>query len=288
MFRTISRSWELVKTSFSVLRQDKEMLIFPVLSMIGLALVSIAFIVPAALAGLFEGVASDSESINPFLVVVAFLYYVVTYYITIFANAAVVGAAMMRLRGEDPTVSDAFNIAMSRAGKILGWAVIAATVGMILRAIEERAEGIGRIVVSLVGVAWNVATFLVVPVLVVENVGAIDAIKRSGSLLRQTWGEQIAGSFGVGIIFFLLFLAGGIPLILLTIGLGAIAPAAAIIGIILIVLYALALSAVGTAISGIYTAALYAYATEPQVENMYFDQDLLNDAFHQKGSRGNF
>lgn len=285
MFRTLSRSWELVKTSFGVLRQDKELIIFPIISMIGLLLVSIAFIVPTWAAGLFDGVATETggeSSVNPVLFVVIFLYYVVTYYITIFANAAVVGAAMMRLRGEDPTLSDAFNIAMSRSGKILGWAIIAATVGMIMRALEERAEGLGRIVISIIGTAWNIATFLVVPVLVAENIGPIDALKRSASLLKKTWGEQIAGNFGLGLIFFLLILAGAIPLGLLTAAAASISVVLAILFGGLLVLYVFAMIAVSTAVSGIYTAAVYAYATQTPVQNEVFDESLLRDAFRAK------
>ncbi len=284
MFRTFSRSWELIKTSFGVLRQDKELVIFPIISMIGLAMVSIAFFVPIWAAGLLDGVATESGdgSVSPVLFVVAFLYYVVTYYITIFANAAVVGAAMMRLRGEDPTFSDAFGIAMSRSGKILGWAIIAATVGMILRALEERAEGLGRFVVSLVGAAWNIATFLVVPVLVVENIGPIDAVKRSASLLKKTWGQQLVGNFGLGLIFFLLILAGAIPLGLLTALAASVSVVLGVIVGVFLVLYVLAMIAISTAVSGIFTAAVYAYATQAPIQNEIFDESLLRDSFRAK------
>ncbi len=98
-----------------------------------------------------------------------------------FCNTALVGAALIRLRGGDPTVADGFRIAASRVGPILGYAFIAATVGMVLRAISERSGFLGRLVVSLVGFAWNLATFLAVPVLVVEDVGPIEAVQRSAS-----------------------------------------------------------------------------------------------------------
>ncbi len=98
---------------------------------------------------------------------------------------------MIRLRGGDPTVDDGFRIALKHVGPILGYAFVAATVGMILRWLSERSGTLGRIVVSLVGIAWNVTTYLTVPVLVMEEVGPIEAIKRSASLLKKSWGEQI-------------------------------------------------------------------------------------------------
>lgn len=281
MFRSFSRSIELVKTSFGILRQDKEMLLFPIMSMIGLAMVSIVFFVPTYAAGLLDS-AGGGESTNPLLFIIAFLYYVVAYYIMIFANAAVVGAAMMRLRGEDPTFSDAFNIAMSRSGKIFGWAVISATVGMILQAMRDNSNGLSRFVVSLIGAAWNIATFLVVPVLVVENLSPIDAIKRSGSLLKRTWGEQIVGNFGIGLVMFLIALVGGIPLFLLTTAAFSIAPALGILVGIVFALYIFAVMAISTAVSGIFTAAVYAYATQTPVQSHIFDPNLVQGAFRAK------
>ncbi len=282
MFRSFSRSWELIKTSFSILRQDKELIIFPIVSMIGLILVSIGFFVPMWLAGLFENVGAEGESVNPLLIAIVFLYYVVTYFITIFANAAVVGAAMKRMQGEDPTFSDAFNIAVSRIDKILGWAIVAATVGMILRAIESRSEGAGRLVTGLVEMAWGLATFLVVPVLVVEDIGPLGALKRSASLLRQTWGQQIVGNFGLGIIFFLIALAGIIPLGLLAAMLSTISIAAAILVGIILAIYVFIVMAIATAINGIFTAAVYAYATHTPTPAPIFEQDLLQDVFRAK------
>lgn len=282
MFRSFSRSIELVKTSFGILRQDKEMLLFPIMSMIGLLMVSVVFWLPTYAAGLLDGVGGGNESTNPILFIVVFLYYVVSYYIMIFANAAVVGAAMMRLRGEDPTFSDAFNIAMSRSGKILGWAIVSATVGMILRAIEERADILGRIVISFIGAAWNIATFLVVPVLVVENLGPVDAIKRSASLLKQTWGQQLIGNFGISLVMFLIALVGGVPLFLLTMAAFAVAPAFGILVGLVLALYIFGVVAVGTAVSGIFTAAVYAYTTQTPTETPIFDPTLVQGAFSPK------
>ena len=137
--------------------------------------------------------------------VVLFIFYLVTYTVTFYFQTALVGAAMIRLDGGDPTLRDGLRMATSRLPSIIGYALIAATVGMILRWISERAGIVGVIIIGIIGFAWNIATFLVVPVLVTENVGPIEAIKRSGGLLRRTWGEQLIGVGGIGIVFGLLF-----------------------------------------------------------------------------------
>ena len=194
---TLSRSWNLVKASWNVLQDDKELVVFPIVSAIALILVTIAFAVP----GFFLYAAGGNEVLG---YVLLFLFYLVQYTVITFANAALVGAAMMRLRGQNPTLGDGFQIAFSRFGAIVGYALIAATVGMILQAISERGT-LGNIVRSILGTAWNLITYLVVPVLVVENVGPIEAVKRSALYLRRTWGEQVVGGAGMGLVFFILF-----------------------------------------------------------------------------------
>jgi hypothetical protein len=181
MFSSIGRSWELAKGSFRVLRSDKELLIFPFLSFIALVIVTLSFAYPFILVGGITSAQNGETNIASY--VVAFIFYVVSYTVTFFFQTALVGAAMIRLDGGDPTVGDGLRIAFSRLPKIIVYAVIAATVGMILRWISERAGIIGQIIGGVLGFAWSIATFLVVPVLVVENVGPIEAIKRSTGYL---------------------------------------------------------------------------------------------------------
>ncbi|MEP7190868.1 MAG: DUF6159 family protein, partial [Roseiflexaceae bacterium] len=218
MFQKLSNSWELVKASAQVLRSDKELIVFPIVSAVGSLIVLATFAIPMFLAGVFDSMYVDGKGFQPLGMLVAFLFYLVQYTVIFFANTALVGAALIRLRGGDPTVADGFRIAAQRLGPILGYALISATVGMVLRAIAERAGIIGRIVISLVGFAWTVATYLVVPVLAAEDIGPIDAVKRSTQLLKRTWGEQLVGNAGVGAVFGLMMFGVfliGIPLIVL-------------------------------------------------------------------------
>jgi hypothetical protein len=280
MFARLSNSWELVKASFAVLKADKELVVFPIVSMIGSIIVMITFAIPLALAGFFDSM-TNKFGIAHYIVL--FFFYLVMYFVVIFSNSALVGAAMIRLRGGDPTLKDGFTIAMDHLQPILGYALISATVGVILRAIAERNKIIGQIVSSILGAVWGIVTYLVVPVLVTEDVGPVDAIKRSGSLLKKTWGEQIIGNFSIGAVFGLLILGAiiglGIPLGLLIAATGSVI--VAILGVVLIVLVVVGLSLLSSALGGIYTAALYRYAVEGQV-SAQFSPELIQGAFKAK------
>jgi hypothetical protein len=280
MFQRISNSWELVKASAAVLRADKELVIFPIISAIAVLIVTASFVVPTILAGLVDSVIAGKASVLG--VVVAFLFYLVQYFVIFFFNSALVGAAMIRLRGGDPTVGDGFRIAFGHSGSILGYAFIAATVGMILRWLSERAGILGRIVISLIGMLWNIATYLVVPVLVMEEVGPVDAVKRSVELLKRTWGEQIVGNFGVGLVFGLLsflVLLIGVPLIVLAATTESVALIVLAVAVLVLALVFLAL--INSTLSGIYTAAVYQYAVTGET-GQYFRQDLVENAFRPK------
>lgn len=279
VFATFRRSWELAKASLAVLRSDKELLVFPLISFLGLVVVTVSFAIPwLALGGLTE-----VENRGPGVVsyVLAFLFYLVTYTVTFFFNTALVGAAMIRLDGGDPTLRDGFRIAFSKLPQIIGYALIAATVGMILRWISERAGLVGQIIAGIIGFAWSVATFLVVPVLVMENLGPIAAIKRSGSLLRKTWGEQLIGAGGIGLVFGLLFFVVLLLGVALVMGLVQVSAPLAVGAVVVVVLICGAIALVGAAASGIYTASLYRYATKGDPGSS-FRAETMSAAFRSK------
>jgi hypothetical protein len=281
MFQRLSNSWALVKASAAVLSADKELMVFPAISAVLSIAVLITFAVPSVLAGLFD--TTTNESGVPLAgYVVGFLFYVVQYFVIFFCNTALVGAALIRLRGGDPTVADGFRIASSRIGTILGYALIAATVGMILRSISERSGALGKIVISFIGLAWNLATFLVVPVLAAENVGPIEAVKRSGAYLRKTWGEQIAGSAGMGAVFGLLTFGTILFALVSFIGAAMLESTALMILVgVGLVLALMGLSLVSSTLAGIYAAALYRYASEGDAGS-FFSPAMVRGAFQAK------
>ena len=218
MFERLSRSWQLVKASGAVLKQDKELLLFPLISSISTLLVLACFAVPVIGLGALDGLTGRGDGvISTAAYLIAFLFYLSQYFVIFFFNAALVGAAMIRLNGGNPTLGDGLRIASSKAGSILGYAFIAATVGMILRATQERVGFIGKIIVGILGAGWTLATYMVVPVLVTRDVGPVDAVKESAMLLKKTWGENIAGQAGLGLAFGLIqfgIIIGGILLVL--------------------------------------------------------------------------
>ena len=283
MFQRLGRSWELVKASASVLRQDKELLWFPLMSTIALFLVILAFALPViGLASLDSMSARHDGGTPPIVYAIAFLFYFVNYFVIFFFNTALVGAAMIRLDGGDPTFKDGMRIASSKIAVLVGYAFIAATVGMVLRLIQERVGIIGKIVVGLIGIGWSLATYLVVPVLADKQVGPVDAIKESANLFKETWGENVIGQAGIGLAFgFILFgvILCGAVLIIATALTGSVTLIAT--AVVITVLAAAITALVKAALEGIYAAALYRYASNKE-GSVGFPAETLEAAFAPK------
>ena len=279
MFDRISNGWALARQSFDVLRLDKEMLVFPLLSGISCIFVLASFALPMWFTDAIQVLADDGKlPNNPLAYVVVFAFYFVNYFVIVFFNAALVACAVIRFSGGDPTVSDGLNAAASRLPQILAWSFVSATVGLILKAIESRSEKLGQFAVALVGMAWGAATYFVVPVLVVEKLGPIDAVKRSTAILRKAWGESLAANFGIGFFVFLACLAALVPAIL---GILSGQPALLAIGITITVLMWIIISLVSSALSAILLGAIYLYASEGRAPKQ-FDESLLSHAFERK------
>ena len=268
----IGNSFALARSSWAVLKADKELLLLPVISGAASLIVGISFLVPLVVTGDMTGAS----------LVLLFAMYFVLAYITIFFNAALISAANERLEGGDPTIGSALRGAGRRAGKILPWALLSAVVSIILRAIEERVGWVGRIVVAMVGMAWTVVTFLVLPVIVVEGVSAGKALKKSGRLVRSTWGENLAGHVGLGIVGFLLFIPA---IVLVAAGIASAGSAVGGLAIAVGVLWGIVVVIVMTALTGIYQTALYHFAVAGDVPSGYFDSNTMGSAFYGRRFR---
>jgi hypothetical protein len=269
----ISRSFRLLRASWEVLMADKELLVLPLLSFLFIAVATAGL---GALAWM-GGFISERENPTALDYVYLAIFYFVTYFIGIFFNAAVVGAATIRLRGGDPTVRDGLRMAASKTGKIVGWAAVSATVGLILRSLEERFGFLGDIVVAIIGVAWSAVTFFVVPVLLYEPLGVMSGIKRSASIFKQRWGETFIGSGAIGLAMVLIAL----PVIAAAAGLGTLyVPLGIGFGVLAVGL----LVAVGSAVSGVFNAALYRYAMTGEAAGA-FDATDLQGSFRPKRGR---
>ena len=274
----IARTIELAKASWNVLKADKELIALPVLSLIATVAVALTFLVP--MFGSEGG--TDVENLDPIEIFFLFVAYVTLSFITIFFNAALVHAANERLEGGDPTVGSALRGALSRVHRILPWAIAASTVSIILRALEQRAGTLGRIVIGLLGVAWSLVTFLVIPVLVIEDIGVIEGVKRSGAMFKRTWGENVAAQVGFGLLGFIavlpaLLVAGFAFNLGSTIGFVVLAIA---------VLWILTASMVLSALNGIFQTALYRHAVGLPVGNDAFAGALEGAFAERRGGRG--
>ena len=272
MFRTIGHTFELMKMSWRVLMLDRELILFPIMSGIALLVLVGAMIGIGGATGTLDRIDSGSE--ESFMAGDAILGAVLVFFssaIVIFFNAALIAAALERLRGGDPNIGSGLRAASAHLPQILAWALITVVVSLILQALRERGGIAGSIASMIGGIAWGLATFFVIPVLVSEGVGPIEAIKRSAALLRQTWGRQVAADFGFAIVGIAAVLVAAAPAALLFLFVHPLV--GIVVGVPLIAV------AIGTvqALEGIFKAALYDYARGEQPHG--FDRDTLAGAY---------
>jgi len=271
MFESIGRSLGLVKTSWDVLMDDKKLLVFPLLSGIVTLLVILTFVLPLFVSDAF--VSSGSLITIMYL----FLFYVASYCVVIFFNTALISCVNAKLNGKTMSVGEGLSNSAKHLPGILGWAIVAATVGLILNLLEERAGFIGDIVLAVIGGVWSLVTYFVVPVLVLEDKGVFDSLKGSVSLVKKTWGESIVGSASIAIIFVVVgvIAALGVFATLLVV------PVIFIPALALFLLLVVILAVLYSAMQGIFVTALYTYAKTGTVPSA-FSQDLIANAFVPK------
>ena len=255
------RSWELMKLSIKFIRDDKKVLLFPLISGILIAVILFSYIGAIFFTGIF-----GFGGITTVLILGFIIMYFLFYFIGIYFNTALIGYIMIKLKGGSPNLEDGFKVARENFSAILKWSLVAATVGIILRAIEERVGLIGKIIISIIGFAWAMATFFIIPVLIYEKRPVWESVKRSGKLFKDTWGETLISHFGLGIIFFLISLLVIIPLVMLmffllfTFGLAGL-----VVGVALLFIFVVLIALVASAAQGVIVAALYRYATTGKI-----------------------
>jgi hypothetical protein len=280
MFAKIARSWALTKASAAVVRDEPRLLWFPVFTGLAAAGVIVISLIPMVGVALAGGLATDADGNvagggEAVTVVWVFLLYFALYFVGVFFNSALVAAALVRLQGGQPSIRASLALAMRRAPAILGYSVIAASVGLALRMIEERVGWVGRWVVATIGVAWSLATFLAVPVLVVRGVSPVAALNESGALLRGTWGENVAGNAGMAAAFMLAYLAlAGIVVAFASLG----SPTWIVNPILACVVAGALLVLFQSVLQGVFAAALYGHATGAAAL-AGFPKDLLDESF---------
>jgi hypothetical protein len=264
----VSRAWQLFQASFAVLAGDMEILVFPVCSGISLLALGASFLIPLYRDGTLQAVAHHKGTWDDYLVL--FAWYYLNFFVGIFFNSALMGCANIRLSGKRPTVGAGFRIAVDHLGRIAAWALVAASVGLVLSSLRDRNNKLLSIVSAGLSLAWSLITYLIVPVLLFEDRNLVSSLHRSEQLFRSHWGEQVAGNFGFGVLSTLL----AIPAIILALACWGINP---IGGIILGAVYLLILATVTSAVRGVFTVALYRYATAGAVPPG-FSADVIDGA----------
>ncbi len=213
-FERLSTGWTITMNSFSILKKNKQLIIFPVLSGISLVLVMGIFIL-----GILAPVGWDVDYINTDNQVVnyavLFGFYFVNYFIIVFFNMALIHCTKLFFEGEEVSLAIGLKFSAGRIGVIVSWAFFAATVGTILKIIQENTGIVGKIITGLLGIVWGVTTFFVVPVIAYENLGPIAAFKRSTQLMKEKWGESLGSTFSLGLIKLVVFLLAAVPLVLI-------------------------------------------------------------------------
>jgi hypothetical protein len=284
----IANGWELARQSWSVLLADKKLLVFPLISSIACMLVLASFALPIAFNIDWHALANsqgqqvNAQFNNPTYYALLFAFYFANYFVVIFFNAALVACVREQFRGGTPSIGFGLSAAATRLPQILLWALLSATVGMILQMIAERSKLVGQIIVSLLGAAWSIATYFAVPVLVVEKVGPFQVFSRSVSLLKKSWGEAIVANFGIGLFIFLGFLIAALPLaagIALAVNSQSAIPA--IIGGLISLAAWMILALISSTLQVIVTTALYEYAANGAAPGP-FSGELLQAAFRPK------
>ncbi|MBN79582.1 MAG: hypothetical protein CMJ70_05535 [Planctomycetaceae bacterium] len=287
MFDRTSAGWNLSKQSWQVLKLDKELILFPLLSGIACLLVTASFAVPVlALVEVdrptSQTATADGSQTSPTDVLTflgALAYYVANYFVIIFFNSALIACALIRFKGGNPTLRDGFSAAFARLPQIFCWALVAGTVGMLLRMLQSNTENrLSRFLVSLLGVAWSSATYFVVPVIVVEKLGPLAAGRRSLDILRSTWGESLGARFGIGCIVALMMLVSFVPVIVGVVCWGIGQP---VVGIPLVLAglgMLMSVVLISSALESIILAALYLYAAEGRIPDQ-FQGDAIQSAF---------
>ena len=266
-----------------MLAVDKELVVFPLLSFLASVVAVLSFLGVGFGIGSLDRLGTGGLRVVDYLV--AFGFYLVLYFVIIFFNSALVYAAHFRLAGGDPNIRTGLYGAMNHAGAIFMWALVSAVVGLVLRILAGRAREqggimgfISQLVVALLGAAWTMLTYFVVPLIVIEGLGFRRSFRESLSLFRRTWGEQVVGNFGLGLAAFLAFLVAG----LISAGLFIVLPSLGAVGMGLWVVITVgllgAIALTFAALDGIYKAALFMYAATGQIPAL-FPAEVVREGF---------
>jgi len=272
-FERLSTGWTITKNSFAILQKNKQLIIFPILSGASLILVMGTFVVGVLAASGWQADYIDTTS-RVVTYAIMFGFYFVNYFIIVFFNMALIHCTKLFFDGEEVSVSIGLKFSISRIGYIVSWAIFAATIGTILKIIQENTGALGKIITGLIGIVFSVATFFVVPIIAYENLGPIDAFKRSTQLMKQKWGESLSATFSMGLIQTLVYLLIIIPFAIIAMYINIL------LGAGLAIMAAFIVFAVFSAAKTIFVSSVYHNVTGTIDD--HFNQQIIDSLFVQK------
>lgn len=263
--KRISNTWNLIKSSFRVLMEDKRMLLFPIFSGICTLAIIASFFIPAFVTGVIPFIGDPEQMSNTALYVSVFIFYFINYFIVLFFNSSAIAYAIDLMRGGSPSLGAAFQKVQSRIVPLLGWTLIASTIGLILNTIENQSDKIGRIVIAFLGLSWTVISFLVLPILIVEGKGPITSLKESVRMVKDVWAEQLVGHFSFGLLFGLIL----IPVALLSFAVMSMEGIFMWAGLGLLISAGIAMGILQWVLQSIFMGAVYLYVREHKVPDSF-------------------
>lgn len=273
----IKRGWGLTKKSWGLLNEHRSLIRFPLYGAVATVLPAIVFLGP----GLYLLDKDTLAGAIPLLVIGVYALSVIGFYFSV----GLAACADMIFRGQEATVADGLAVARDRFAQICGWAAVSTAISAVMGVLENQGGIGGQIAARLVGMAWSLVTFLAVPVIAIEGTGPGATIKRSASMFRQRWGQQITGNIAIGGA---VFLFGVLPAVLLIVAGALIWSSASFLGALLVVIGALALAIallISKALTGIFGVALYRYALDGEAVGG-FTAEELESTVKVKGRRG--
>jgi hypothetical protein len=272
-FNRLSNGWKISMNSFTILKKNKQLIIFPILSAISLVLMMAVFITGIlAVAGWDVDYINTNNKVANYAIM--FGFYFINYFIVVFFNMALIHCSKLFFEGEEVSISIGMQFSISRIGVILSWAFFAATIGTILKIIQENTGTLGKIVTGLLGIVWGITTFFVVPVIAYENLSPIAAFKRSALLMKEKWGESLGATFSLGLVQMLVFIVVAIPVMLIAVYLNVV------VGIILGVMAAFVIFAVFSAAETLFVSSVYHNITGNI--NDHLDEQIIDSLFVAK------
>lgn len=235
MFKRLSTSYNLVSIAFRYIAKDMELLGYTLLSIVSVLLIVVGFyyidhfyfwLVDTIISSLarqetilIEDIKNNITEIfsgtmwKVLLFTIIFVLYLISNFITLFFNGAIITSVQRRIDWKDNQFIDGLKDSFQHIRRIITWSSITSTVGILLDFIQQifwRNSIVINIIARLIWGLWDILTFFSFPLMVLKNMWVQDAIKESSNLFKKTWWERAIVYVWVwsifGILYFLLFL----------------------------------------------------------------------------------